>query len=85
MPGVARIGDPISHGGAITSGSLKVLANGLGVARIGDSALCDIHGTTTIVSGSVKVFAEGLGVARIGDVTACGAVISGGSLNVLAN
>jgi len=79
MSGVARIGDAISHGGQITSASSDVISDGLGVARIGDTAQCDEHGTVTIVGGSSTVQGDGIGIARIGDSCSCGAIITGGS------
>lgn len=81
---VARIGDLISHGGAITSGSVNVLVNLLGVARLTDTAVCDIHGPVTITSASVISIANLLGIARVGDSLSCGATITTGSPNVLA-
>lgn len=77
--GVARLGDAISHGGNITSASPDVTIDGLGVARIGDTAQCDQHGTVTIVGGSATVTCDGIGLARIGDLCSCGAIITGGS------
>ena len=47
MP-VARIGDPISHGGAIAGGSPNVFCNSLNVARIGDPVACEIHGAQSL-------------------------------------
>ena len=84
MPQIARIGDPISHGGQIIEGSGDVRANSIGVARLGDKALCLEHGMVQIASASGTVTANGRGVARVGDVTSCGAVIIQGSPNVSA-
>lgn len=81
---VARIGDPISHGGAIAGGSPNVFCNGLNVARIGDPVACLIHGAQSIATGSGSVFCNGSGVARVGDSITCGAVIVDGSPNVYA-
>lgn len=81
MP-VARIGDPISHGGAIAGGSQNVFCNSLNVARIGDPVACLIHGAQSIATGSGSVFCNGRGVARLGDLITCGATITGGSSNV---
>lgn len=75
MPKQATIGDALSHGGVITSASPNVKCSGKPVARIGDSAVCSIHGPVTIVSGSSKVKANGRGRARQGDMTSCGATI----------
>ena len=85
MPGVARIGDPTSHGGQITSGSTSTKADGLGVARLGDTHLCPIHGGGSIISASTKHKADGLGIARVGDSISCGATISFGSTTTFAN
>lgn len=85
MPGVARVGDATDHGGTIVSGSPDVNANGIPVARVGDSHVCPIHGTNSITSGSPDVNANGIPVARIGDSTECGATIVTGSGNVNAN
>jgi len=85
MAEVIRIGDPGSHGGAVSSGSPDTFANGLKVARIGDTYDCPIHGPNPIASGSPDTFANGRKVARVGDTTACGATLQGGSPNVEAN
>lgn len=76
---VARVGDIGSHGGTITSGSPKVKANGLPIARVGDIYNCPIHGPNPIVSGAPTVFGPDRLVAHIGSKTACGAIITSGS------
>lgn len=82
-----RVGDEISHGGAVIGGSLNVLTNGLPAARLGDPVFCDIHSDEgdiqTIVTASLTVRANGLGRARIGDLISCGATLITGSPNVL--
>lgn len=85
MPAVARVTDTISHGGAITSGSPTVFVNALPVARLGDAAVCDVHGPTVIDSASAFSRANGIGIARVGDSLACGATITSGSPNTNAN
>lgn len=85
MPKVARLGDPGSHGGVIVTASPDVYANGIKVARIGDTYACPIHGPNPIVEGSPDVYANDRKVARVGDATACGAVISDGSPDTFAN
>lgn len=79
MPGVARLGDSISHGGRIISASGDTFADGLAVARIGDSVMCDKHGLTHIVNGAEGTTTNKLQTARVGDSTACGATIVEGS------
>lgn len=81
MPSVARLGDAISHGGRIISASADTQANGLGVARIGDLAYCEKHGTVTIVGGAQTTSTNGPLTARVGDACSCGATITGGSPN----
>ena len=87
MPGAARLGDAIDHGGAIIGGSLNVLVNGLPSARLGDPVYCEIHSLQgaiqTITSGSLTVLVNGLPKARIGDSISCGATIISGSLDVI--
>jgi len=83
MPGEARIGDKhegiCSHGapccphkvsGTIITGSPDVIANGVGVARLGDLAIhnCPHCGKGIIVTASLSVTANGMGIARLGDL-----------------
>jgi len=79
MPKVARIGDSISHGGSVATGSPNHKDEGSPVARLTDTAYCFIHGTVSITSGSSHTKVNGLPIARIGDSLSCGAVISSGS------
>jgi uncharacterized Zn-binding protein involved in type VI secretion len=85
MPAVIRIGDTGSHGGEVVSGSGNTTVNGRGVARVGDTYICPIHGPNQITTGSPDVFVNGMAVARVGDQTACGAILQGGSSNVEVN
>ncbi|WP_145250017.1 PAAR domain-containing protein [Pseudomonas sp. SJZ131] len=43
---VARLGDPGSHGGKISTGSSPIFVNALPVALVGDTYSCPIHGST---------------------------------------
>lgn len=79
MPGVARLGDPIDHGGSIISASDDTLVDGIPVARVGDMVNCLQHGITTIVQGANQLITDAPMTARIGDMTACGATIVSGS------
>ncbi len=82
-PPIARVGDPVSHGGEVVQGSDNVLANGRNVARLGDMVNCYEHGLQPIVGGcSETVLTNGRPTARSGSTAACGAVISSDS-NVL--
>ncbi|MGZ5390177.1 MAG: PAAR domain-containing protein [Aeromicrobium sp.] len=82
MPRAARLGDPISHGGQIITASPDTKANGIDVARLGDTAACALHGLVSIVSASGSVKVNGRGKARVGDVCSCGAFITSGSADV---
>ena len=79
MPEIARVGDSISHGGSIVTGSTTTQVNNRPVAREGDTVQCDIHGTQVITGGSPNLVDENKNVARIGDPVSCGAVITSGS------
>lgn len=83
MAAVARIGDstfgtcPLGHpkkpwtgSGTIISGSGTTNADGIPVARIGDSVLPGCGHVSTIVSGSGTTNADGIPVARVGDSVA---------------
>lgn len=78
IPPVARVGDPGSHGGAIGTGSPSLHADGIQVARTGDTYDCALHGPQSLI-GSATIYAESRQVVRVGDVAACGAVITAGS------
>ena len=84
MPAVARVGDAISHGGTITSGAARTLAEGQPVARQGDAVSCSEHGMQTITGGSGTVLVEGKPMARVGDAISCGATIIAGAATVQA-
>jgi uncharacterized Zn-binding protein involved in type VI secretion len=83
VPQAARIGDAISHGGAIVAGSPNVFIEGPASARVGDAVLCAIHGSQVIVSGSTTVFVNGPQKARLGDSVSCGATIVAGAPRTL--
>jgi len=85
MAQLIRIGDPGSHGGAIITGSDDTFCNGIGVARVGDTYSCPIHGPNPITSGSPDTTANGQPVARVGDTTACGATLVAGSTDTEVN
>ena len=71
MAAVLVIGDPDSHGGAVTSGSSRTTVNGIPVAHVGSSVSPDPlpgHSGKTTVGGK-KVAGSGAGVS-------CGATVS---------
>jgi uncharacterized Zn-binding protein involved in type VI secretion len=85
MQAVARLGDTGSHGGSITTASTDVFADGKGVARVGDTYNCPIHGPNPIVSGSNLYYVDNKQVVRVGDTTQCGATITTGSPTVFSD
>jgi uncharacterized Zn-binding protein involved in type VI secretion len=78
---IARIGDTLDHGGMILTGSPNWQCNGIAIARVGDTAHCNIHGTVTITTGSPNWTVNSQAMARIGSLCSCGAVINSGSSN----
>lgn len=49
---VARLGDPGSHGGNISTGSSPIFVNSTPVALVGDIYSCPIHGSNPITTGT---------------------------------
>jgi len=86
----ARIGDPTSHGGIITTGKGNVLIEGKPAATIGDYATCPLGGYPTpphiggpISTGSSTVLINGSPAAHTGSLvienSAISTVIGGAS------
>jgi uncharacterized Zn-binding protein involved in type VI secretion len=83
MQAAARVGDAISHGGAIVSGSGNVTVNNQAAAMVDASAVvCAQHASAVVSSGSASVTINNQAAARIGDETGCGATVTSGSDNV---
>ena len=78
---VARVGDTISHGGTVTSGSPNWNCNSIPIARVTDTVACALHGVQTITTGSPTWKVNGLAMARVGSLCSCGATITSGSPN----
>jgi uncharacterized Zn-binding protein involved in type VI secretion len=62
---VARLGDPGSHGGNISTGSSPIFVNSMPVALVGDIYSCPIHGSNPITTGAPHVFGLGKDVAHV--------------------
>ena len=80
MTPVCVIGDPDSHGGAITSGASKTTVAGIPVAVVGSSVSPDPYkghnGKSVIGHGATgKTTAGGAAVAGQGGSVSCGASI----------
>jgi uncharacterized Zn-binding protein involved in type VI secretion len=91
MPAAARLNDPDSSDGAITSGGAStVFINGQPAAIVGSMDRDHApygrphgpHVPNPIVSGSATVFFDGKAAARVGDPFACGHVVASGSPDV---
>lgn len=90
MPAAARLLDPTNHPGVISGpGVATVLINGMPAVCMGDLHTCAFppvagpHPPNPIAKGSATVLIGGRPAARQGDLTGCGALIAGGSPNVL--
>ena len=73
---IARLGDKTigsckihgpGIGGTIITSSTNCYANGLGIARLGDTIKANCGHTATIVTSSTVDYANNLGIARLGD------------------
>jgi uncharacterized Zn-binding protein involved in type VI secretion len=76
MPALARHGDPC--GGTIIASTTKTFANGLPIARLGDSITTHgdgPHAGAVLIEASSTVFVEGKAVCRVGDAASCGHTI----------
>lgn len=87
MPGLSRLNDKNSAGGAIQKGASTVFCNGIAVGLHGPSQITSHHGShkhhvAKTTEGSPTVFAEGLPVLRIGSGNDCGHKIHDGSETV---
>ncbi len=78
MPPAARMGDSMSHGGAIVKGEPTVLIGFMPAARVTDMHVCPaVNGTVPHVGGpiipptSTTVFIGFLPAARQGDRATC--------------
>jgi len=76
----ARMGDPTTHGGAISAGFPQVLIGGQPAARAGDMHNCPLvtpgtppvpHVGGPILGGSLTVLIGGMPAARVGDMATC--------------
>ncbi|WP_296246336.1 PAAR domain-containing protein [Pseudomonas sp. UBA4194] len=77
MNGIIRIGDLLSSGGLVVSGSSAMRFAGIGVARKGDEAVCPLpgHGHTVIVEGHPTFHEDGVPIAFHGHRCACGCTL----------
>jgi uncharacterized Zn-binding protein involved in type VI secretion len=73
---IIRQGDPTSHNGTVTEGSLTDICMGKAISQIGHMTHCPkCRGNFSIVEGVTTTTFYGKGVALEGMKTACGAVL----------
>lgn len=83
MPRTSRIGDIHNHGGHLITGASSVIDKNSPTSRIGDLAICNIHGIVVVVTGNPTVIDENSPTASIGDRLSCDAIIVSGADNVI--
>ncbi|MDY0953773.1 PAAR domain-containing protein [Stenotrophomonas rhizophila] len=66
------VGDSLSSGGTVVSGSPFTDIDGSAMARVGDRVICKAHGPGSIVSGDATLIIDGNPAARHGDKVSCG-------------
>lgn len=67
------VGDRHSHGGVLTQGCDRADIDGRAIVRLGDIAICPLHGPTFVATASSRVEFYGADAACPGDTLACGA------------
>ncbi len=74
MKNIIRVGDTLRpHGGSVLTG--HYLTFGKPAACVGDSAVCNKHGRTTIIEGASGSSMDGKAVALDGHRCACGCTL----------
>ncbi len=66
------VGDRLSSGGGVITGSPFTDVDGRPMARVGDRTFCPAHGPGTIISGDATLIVDGNPAARHGDWASCG-------------
>lgn len=77
------VGDSLSRGGRVVSGSPFTDIEGRPMARVGDRALCSKHGPATIITGDATVIIDGNAAARHGDWASCGCQLVAGQQSLV--
>lgn len=72
------VGDGLSNGGSVISGSPYTDIEGLPMARVGDKVLCAVHGAGSIITGDIALIIDGNAAARHGDRVSCGCQLVAG-------
>lgn len=81
----ARLGDACSHGARIITGSGSRSIDGRPVALLGDLVHCPLqgHGVNPIIAVQTQVNTGNKATAHTGAVAQCGAVVIGGTADIL--
>jgi len=72
------VGDGLSSGGSVVTGSPFTDIDGQPMARVGDRTLCPAHGPGTIITGDGTLIVDGNAAARHGDWVSCGCQLIAG-------
>lgn len=77
MTAPIRLGDPTSHGGAVTSAADQTNVMGKPLARVNDTCSCPLpgHANCVIVEGDPNWTIDGRAVALHGHKVSCGATL----------
>jgi uncharacterized Zn-binding protein involved in type VI secretion len=80
---IARLGDQMTHGAKIISGSTDKLSDGKPTVTIGSTVYCPEHGTNSIINVSTTtVQTDGKLTATVNARAACGAIVISGSQTI---
>jgi len=78
MARVFVVGDGLSSGGSVVTGSPFTDIDGQPMARVGDRTLCPAHGPGTIITGDGTLIVDGNAAARHGDWVSYGCQLIAG-------
>lgn len=77
------VGDRLSSGGSVLTGSPFTDIEGRPMARVGDRTTCTAHGPGTIITGDATLIVDGSAAARHGDRASCGCWLIAGRQNLV--
>lgn len=77
------VGDRLSSGGSVLTGSPFTDIEGRPMARVGDRTICPTHGPGTIITGDATLIVDGNAAARQGDRASCGCSLIAGRQNLV--
>jgi uncharacterized Zn-binding protein involved in type VI secretion len=72
VPGIIRLNDRHTGGGAVTQGSTTCIFMDRPVARLHDRVTCPKHGDNRIATATSGAFDNGLEIAQDNDTCECG-------------